>query len=61
MVRKPITSEDVKPSYDDVINELLNTVSKLIMENSIMKLTIKKLEASIQGFYEESSEGNKEF
>lgn len=61
MVRKPITSEDVKPSYDDVINELLNTVSKLIMENSIMKLTIKKLEASIQGFYEESGEGNKEF
>lgn len=61
MARKPITSESVQPSYDEVINELLTTVSKLIMENTIMKITIKKLEASVQGLHQESNEEKKEF
>jgi hypothetical protein len=61
MARKPITSEDLKPSYDEVINDLLGTVSKLIMENTIMKLTIKKLEGTLEGFYQESDQVKNEF
>lgn len=61
MARKPITSDSIQPSYEEVINDLLGTVSKLIMENTVMKLTIKKLEASIQGSYQESDEAKKEF
>ncbi len=44
MARKPIRREDINPSYDEVISELGNTISKLIVENSILKITIKKLE-----------------
>jgi hypothetical protein len=44
MARKPIRSEDFNPSYDEVISELSSTVSKLIVENSILKITIRKLE-----------------
>jgi|688.fasta_scaffold13218_36 hypothetical protein len=61
MARKPITSEDLKPSYDEVVNDLLATVSKLIMENTIMKLTIRKLEGTLEGFYQESDQAKNEF
>jgi hypothetical protein len=61
MARKPITSEELKPSYDEVVNDLLGTVSKLIMENTIMKLTIKKLEGTLEGFYQESDQAKNEF
>ncbi len=61
MARKPITSEDLKPSYDEVVNDLLGTISKLIMENTIMKLTIKKLEGTLEGFYQESDQAKNEF
>jgi|688.fasta_scaffold191574_3 regulator of replication initiation timing len=44
MARKPIRSEDFNPSYDEVIGELSSTISKLIVENSILKITIRKLE-----------------
>ena len=44
MARKPIRSEDINPSYDEVIGELSSTISKLIVENSILKITIRKLE-----------------
>jgi hypothetical protein len=54
MAGKPINTEDAKPSYDEVINELLSMISKLVMENSIMKVTIKKLEDAIQLAKEES-------
>jgi len=65
MARKPITREDINPSYDDVIKELLNVNSMLWMENTVMKLTIQKLEGILaeisQGSYEPSREENKEF
>jgi hypothetical protein len=65
MARKPITQEDVNPSYEEVVNELLSTASKLLMENTMMKLTIKKLESLVlelnQDFDEESSAAKKEF
>ena len=53
MAGKPINIEDTKPSYDEVINELLSMISKLVMENSIMKVTIKKLEDAVQLVKEE--------
>lgn len=48
MAGKLINTEDCKPAYDEVINELISTTSRLLMENSIMKVTIKKLEESIK-------------
>jgi hypothetical protein len=53
MAGKPINIEDTKPSYDEVINELLSMISKLVMENSIMKVTIKKFEDAVQLVKEE--------
>ena len=65
MARKPVRSEDFNPSYDEVINELSNTVSKLIVENSILKITIRKLEEFINQIDQQSDskkdEGTKEF
>jgi hypothetical protein len=53
MAGKPINIENTKPSYDEVINELLSMISKLVMENSIMKVTIKKFEDAVQLVKEE--------
>jgi hypothetical protein len=50
MVGKPINTEELKPSYEEVINELNINITKLIMENSIMKVTIKKLEDAIANY-----------
>jgi regulator of replication initiation timing len=65
MARKPIRSEDFNPSYDEVIGELSSTVSKLIVENSILKITIRKLEEFINQIDQQSNskkdEGTKEF
>lgn len=65
MARKPITREDLNPSYDELIQELLNANAKLLMDSLIAKLTIQKLEKVIHGLTEEINssldEGNKEF
>jgi hypothetical protein len=65
MARKPITNEDVNPSYEEIINELVSVNSKLLMENTMMRLTIKKLESLVmelnQDDYQEPDEAKKEF
>lgn len=65
MARKPVGSEDFNPSYDEVISELSNTISKLIVENSILKITIRKHEDFInqtdQRFDSTKVEDTKEF
>lgn len=65
MARKPVRSEDFNPSYDEVISELSSTISKLIVENSILKITIRKLEDFVNQTDQKSdstkSEGAKEF
>jgi hypothetical protein len=65
MARKPVRSEDFNPSYDEVISELSNTISKLIVENSILKITIRKHEDFInqtdQRFDSTKVEDTKEF
>lgn len=65
MARKPVRSEDFNPSYDEVISELSSTISKLIVENSILKITIRKLEGFInqtdQKFDSSKVEETKEF
>ncbi len=50
MVGKPINTDELKPSYEEVINELNINITKLIMENSIMKVSIKKLEDAIANY-----------
>jgi hypothetical protein len=50
MAGKPINTEELKPSYEEVINELNINITKLIMENSIMKVSIKKLEDAIANY-----------
>jgi hypothetical protein len=65
MARKPVRSEDFNPSYDEVISELSSTISKLIVENSILKITIRKLEDFVnqtdQRFDSTKVEDTKEF
>jgi hypothetical protein len=61
MARKPITREDVNPSYDEIVKELTGTISNLIMENTVMKIMIKKLEAIVGEFDQVNSQENKEF
>lgn len=61
MARKPITSEDINPSYDEIIKELTGTISNLIMDNTVMKIMIRKLETIIQESEQLNSEANKEF
>lgn len=56
MVRKPITRESLSPSYDEIINELLNSTSKLIIENIMMKLKIQKLESLLEEIVQEPNE-----
>jgi hypothetical protein len=61
MARKPITREDVNPSYDEIVKELTGTISNLIMENTVMKIMIQKLESIVHEFDHEHGEVNKEF
>jgi len=61
MARKPVKREDVNPSYDEIVKELTATISNLIMENTMMKIMIKKLEAIVGEFDQENSQDNKEF
>ena len=61
MARKPITREDVNPSYDEIVKDLTGTISNLIMENTVMKIMIKKLEAIVGEFDQANSQENKEF
>jgi hypothetical protein len=65
MARKPITNEDVNPSYEEIINELVSVNSKLLMESAMMRLTIKKLESLVmelnQDDYQEPDSAKKEF
>jgi hypothetical protein len=56
MARKPITREDVNPSYDEIVKELTGTISNLIMENTVMKIMIKKLEAIAGDLDQENKE-----
>lgn len=61
MARKPVKREDVNPSYDEIVKELTATISNLIMENTMIKIMIKKLEAIVGEFDQENSQDNKEF
>lgn len=61
MARKPLKAEDINPSYDEIIGELNNIISKLIMENTIMKVTNKKMEAILEQIHQESQQVEKEF
>jgi hypothetical protein len=61
MARKPITREDVNPSYDEIVKELTGTISNLIMENTVMKIMIQKLESIVHELDHEHGEVNKEF
>ena len=61
MARKPVKREDVNPSYDEIVKELTATISNLIMENTMIKIMIKKLEAIVGEFDQENSQENKEF
>lgn len=65
MARKPLTNDDINPSYEEVVNELMSMNSKILMENVMMKLTIKKLESLVhqlnQDDYQEPGEAKKEF
>ena len=56
MARKPITREDINPSYDEIVKELTGTISNLIMENTVMKIMIKKLEAIAGDLDQENKE-----
>jgi hypothetical protein len=58
MARKPIRSEDFNPSYDEVIGELSSTISKLIVENSILKITVRKLEGFVNQTDQKSNQTN---
>jgi hypothetical protein len=57
MARKPVKREDINPSYDEIVKELTATISNLIMENTMIKIMIKKLEAIVG----ELDQENKEF
>ena len=61
MARKPIKREEINPSYDEIVKELTGTISNLIMENTVMKIMIKKLEAIVGELDQENSQENKEF
>ena len=61
MARKPITREDINPSYDEIVKELTATIANLIMENTMIKIMIKKLEAIVGEFDQVNSQENKEF
>lgn len=61
MVRRSIKSEDVNPSYDEIITELSSSISRLIMENTMLRISAKKLEVIIQELNQEPDEENKEF
>ena len=50
MAGKFINIEETKPSYDEVIGELSSMVSRLLVENSIMKINVKKLEDTINEY-----------
>lgn len=56
MARKPITREEINPSYDEIVKELTGTISNLIMENTVMKIMIKKLEAIAGDLDQENKE-----
>lgn len=60
MARKPITKEDITPSYEEIVNELLATISKLLMENAILKLSNKKLEVLVSQFASEIDQSSDE-
>jgi hypothetical protein len=61
MARKPIKREDINPSYDEIVKELTTTITNLIMENTMIKIMIKKLEAIVGDFDQQNSQDNKEF
>jgi regulator of replication initiation timing len=61
MARKPVKREDVNPSYDEIVKELTTTITNLIMENTMIKIMVKKLEAIVGEFDQENSQDNKEF
>lgn len=61
MARKPVTREEINPSYDEIVKELTTTIANLIMENTMIKIMIKKLEAIVGELDQENSQGNKEF
>lgn len=61
MARKPVKREDINPSYDEIVKELTTTITNLIMENTMIKIMIKKLEAIVVEFDQQNSQDNKEF
>lgn len=61
MARRLIKNEDINPTYDEIIAELTSSISRLIMENTILRISSKKLEGIIQELNQESGEENKEF
>jgi regulator of replication initiation timing len=61
MARKPVKREDINPSYDEIVKELTTTITNLIMENTMIKIMIKKLEAIVGEFDQQNSQDNKEF
>jgi hypothetical protein len=61
MARKPIKREDINPSYDEIVKELTTTITNLIMENTMIKIMIKKLEVIVGDFDQQNSQDNKEF
>jgi hypothetical protein len=61
MARKPVKREDVNPSYDEIVKELTATISNLIIENTMMKIMIKKLETIVGEFDQGNLQDNKEF
>jgi hypothetical protein len=61
MARKPVKREEVNPSYDEIVKELTTTITNLIMENTMIKIMVKKLEAIVGEFDQENSQDNKEF
>lgn len=51
MVRNPMTNEDTQnfsPSYEELLNELSGINSRLTLENIALKITISKMQSSIQ-------------
>jgi hypothetical protein len=54
MAKNDITKEDVTPSYEELINELSGIISKLVIESAAKTVTIKKLEAVINGLADHS-------
>jgi hypothetical protein len=51
MVRNPMKNEDTQnfsPSYEELLNELSGINSRLTLENIALKITISKMQSSIE-------------